>query len=502
MAKEVGPMRPAPRSTDSGLLPAVSRADDGSVADLRAIGPYRLLRLLGSGGMSEVYLAHDDKHGRQVAVKVLADRLMTNQSYVNRFLNEGRLGRELSHPNIVRALDFGRDAGTGKYFIVMDFIDGPAAQERLEQDSRLSIAESVCVVIDIARGLEQMHHHRYVHRDIKPGNIIIGTDGVARLIDLGVAKKLDDNHQLTALDQGVGTPYYMPWEQGLNSNIVDGRSDIFALGATFYHLLTGQVPFPGDDEVTIARHKNEGTFLPVRAHNRQFPSVLDTILDRMLAKDPRKRFATALDVVEALSASGLAQGTHLTDLEMPIYTPQPLAPTRADLKLAGEVDTPLESASEQLWMVKFQKPGDSAWYKVRGRTPEIARLYVEGVLPDEVYAARNPSKIFRRLKAYPEFRALDRPLMTGIDDTRHNPLRRPRQQRQQSAWRPYLGTLFTAALAAGLLCLFAVGMSRLMAYLQSTDSSADTPATLIAPTDSHVDTVKTKPNATVGPNGH
>jgi len=463
-------MCPVSRSPDSGIAPAASPATTGPVGNLRALGNYRLLRLLGTGGMSDVYLAHAERNGQLVAVKVLADRLMANQSFINRFLHEGSLGRELKHPNIVRALDFGRDAATGKYFIVMEYIDGPTAQERLEQEGRLTVADAALAIVDIGRGLEQMHHHGYVHRDIKPGNIIIGRDGTAKLIDLGVAKKLDNSSQLTALDQGVGTPYYMPWEQGMNSNLVDARSDVFALGATFYHLLTGQVPFPGDDELTIARHKNEGNYLPVRAHNRQLPAILDTLIDRMLAKDPRKRFGSALEVVETLSASGLTEGTHSSDLDVPIYTPQPLAPTRADLKSHAAVDTPLETGSEQLWLVKFKKPDDKSWRKVRGRTPEIAGLYLDATLPDDVYAARQPSKIFRRLKAYPEFRTLERPLLAGIEELKHNPLRRPRRSRcsSPSIWWHYLSTLFATLFISGLLCGFAYGITRLMDYLQTT----------------------------------
>lgn len=395
-----------PRDPDSAATaPAGKRAASGARGSLRALGQFRILRLIGLGGMSEVYLGYEAKSRRQVAVKVLADHLVNNHSFVNRFHQEGRLGRELTHPNIVKAFLFGQDAPSKKHFIVMEYVDGPTAQERLEKHGRLPLADAIRIIIDIARALEYLHHQRYVHRDIKPGNILIAPDGSAKLADLGVAKFLDNDHGLTTLDQHVGTPYYMPWEQGINACLVDARSDLFALGATFYHLLTGRVPFPGEDEERIAQRKEIGTYRSARHYVPSLPEGIDLILQRMLAHDPRRRFAAAGEVIEVLSAAGLIEGLTAADGETPVQ--QPLAPTRADLKSQAEVDTPIES-KEQNWVLKYQRPEDGTWRKMRGRTSEVVRLFEEGVIPDEVFAAREPSQIFRRLRAYPEFRGLAR----------------------------------------------------------------------------------------------
>lgn len=437
----------------------LAKAGDG--LNLRALGPYRILRSIGSGGMSEVYLGFDSRSRRQVAIKVLADHLVEKQSFVSRFEQEGRLGRSLTHPNIVKAHEYGRDEDSGKHFIVMEYVDGMTAQERLERDGRLPVHEATRLIIDIARALEYLHHNKFIHRDIKPGNILINADGHAKLIDLGVAKHIGDANNLTSHEHGVGTPYYMPWEQGMNSGLVDPRSDLFALGATYYHLLTGQVPFPGNDENAIAKLKHVGEFAPARRHIRELPASIDPILTRMMARHPKHRFRNALEVVEILSASGLADGTHTTEIQVPALIPQqPLAPTRADLPIQSDVDTPLESGDEQMWMVKFQSE-DKTWRKMRGRTREIVQAYKEGLLPAEVFAAREPARVYRRLMAYPEFRDLFQKAETP-PKKRGNRLREPRSGSSRLPWKPFLASLLFTGTLTLLLYSSAAAVLRLM----------------------------------------
>jgi len=444
----------APRVPDNAGKKTAANSRRG---DLRELGPYRILRLIAVGGMSEVYLAYDPKHRRQVAIKVLAEHLAPNMTFLNRFLREGKLSQELSHPAIVDGADYGRDTASGKYFIVMEFVDGPTAQDRLEKQGRFPVAEATRVILDIARALDYLHGEHFIHRDIKPGNILLAPDGSARLADLGVAKHLENSSSLTTLDQGVGTPYYMPWEQSLNACLVDPRSDIFALGATFYHLLTGHVPFPGDDENEIAQKKNRGVYVPATERRRSLPPFIDNILDRMLARDPRKRFSTAQEVVEVMTASGLADGRPVDDSDLHILEPQPLAPTRADLKSHVEVDTPLAPEQETVWLVKYQRD-DGGWRQVRGRTRELIMLFEEGALPDEAIAARETSKVFRRLKAYPEFRLVERKVVK-----RENPLRRPRGSAISGFARGILGSLVLTSSVILLLGISVAAIMRLLA---------------------------------------
>src|SRR5829696_7819808 len=145
----------------------------------------------------------------------------------------------------------------------------------------------------IVRVLAELHHRVYVHRDVKPGNILIAEDGRAKLADLGVAKLLSDSAELTSLDQGIGTPFYMPWEQTLNASLVDPRSDLFALGATFYHLVTGRVPFPGKSVQEVSLAKDDGSFTAARMINPGLPRSVDTILAKLLARMPKDRFQNA-----------------------------------------------------------------------------------------------------------------------------------------------------------------------------------------------------------------
>src|SRR5262249_2236095 len=158
-------------------------------------------------------------------------------------------GALLNHPNIVRNLTVGQDRATGKHYLVLEYVDGPSAHALLDRFGRLPVGDAVHVALDVARALEHAHSRNVVHRDIKPDNILITTSGVAKLSDLGLAKRTDEASHLTGARQGFGTPYYMPYEQAMNARLADGRSDIYALGATLYHLVTGEVPFPGSSHL-------------------------------------------------------------------------------------------------------------------------------------------------------------------------------------------------------------------------------------------------------------
>jgi len=446
-------------------MPENERPATGSGADLRLLGKHRILRSIGSGGMSEVFLAYDGTLRRQIAVKVLADHLSTNHTFVNRFEQEGRLSKQLSHPRIVKGYSYGRDKVSGRYFMTMEFVDGPTAQERLEKEGRFPLSAAVRIVIDIALALEYLHHQRYVHRDIKPGNILLEPDGRAKLADLGVAKFLEKDCGLTTIDQNVGTPYYMPWEQSVNSSLVDIRTDIFALGATLYHLVTGHVPFPGEDEAAIAKAKARGIYKPAREHDPALPALFDTILERMLARDPRKRFACARDLAEVLTASGLAEGRgEISNPDLSILIPQPLAPTRADMKTQSEVDTPLEPDDDQIWQVKFQREEDGEWRRLHGRTRDVVRRYEMGELPDQLFAAREPSRVFRRLKAYPEFRKVVHASRVIQAEREYvSPLRRPRRKPAPTAGWSWLDCVRALCLT-GFVALL-IGCSAILCRL-------------------------------------
>ena len=314
--------------------PTTSHAWDD---ELREVAGYRLLRSVGEGGMSRVFLSYDVASSSSVAVKLLADHLAHSREFVGRFYREARLSRLLNHRNLIRGLGAGFDPDAVKHYLILEFIDGPTAQTVLARELKFPIGVAVQVGIDIANALAFLHSRQYVHRDIKPDNILLHPEGVAKLADLGLAKRLNDDPHITSTQHGVGTSYYMAYEQALNADLVDGRSDIFSLGATLYHLLTGHVPFPGSTHEDVIREKEHDTSRPIRELNPDVPPVLAEIITRTLARDPRARIQTAAELVAALEATNLAS-------PIPSYGgagpsnpsgTQPEAPTRADLSSAN-----------------------------------------------------------------------------------------------------------------------------------------------------------------------
>jgi serine/threonine-protein kinase len=294
-------------------MPAPDRhanGTDGSTPhDDRAPGTiagFRLRRKIGEGGMSAVYQSYDVNTDRPVALKLLADHLAGQPEFVGRFYREARLSRVLEHPNIVQGYASGFDSEGRKHYLVMEFIDGPTAHGALAAQQQLPVGVVVRIGIDIAHALDFLHDRQYIHRDVKPDNILLHPDGVAKLADLGLAKRLNDESQLTSIHQGVGTSYYMPYEQAVNANLVDGRSDIFALGATLYHLLTGEVPFGGTTHDEVVREKWQDSFRPLRALNPIVPVVLAELIESTLACDPRERIQRAGHLAKALAATKLA----------------------------------------------------------------------------------------------------------------------------------------------------------------------------------------------------
>src|SRR5262249_43704901 len=243
---------------------------------------------------------------RQVAIKVMSDQLAGNQAYVDRFHREAKSGSRLNHPNLVRCIADGKDEATGKHYLVMEDVDGGSARTLIDRYGRRTIGDAVHITVDIAKALEHIHARNYVHRDIKPDNILITKSGVAKLADLGLAKCTDDATHLTALRQGFGTIYYMPYEQAINAKEVDGRSDIYALGATLYHLITGEVPFSGSSHLEIAENKLVGKFPTASLLNPDVTDELNLILEKMLAAKPGERYQTASELIVDLERSKLA----------------------------------------------------------------------------------------------------------------------------------------------------------------------------------------------------
>ncbi len=435
---------------------------------LRSLGEYRLLRLLGEGGMGFVYLGYHEGEGRHVAVKVLADHLASNQAYVDRFYREAKSGSLLNHSNIVKSITAGQDRATLKHYLVLEFVDGCSARVLLDRHKRLSVGDSVHVALDIARALEHAHSRNVVHRDIKPDNILITRSGVAKLADMGLAKRTDEASHLTAARQGFGTPHYMPYEQAINAKQADGRSDIYALGATLYHLVTGEVPFSGANHLEVVEKKGLGVFAPASTINPEVPPLLDEIINKMMESDPRDRYQTASELIIDLEHSRMASPVlSFADLDLALQDPTARAylaaaaePTRLDLNAPAAPNGAVE-----LWYLRYRGP-DGAWRKARATTPQIIRGLRGGKLPPGLEACREDEGDFKPLSQYSEFRkiaqrrarrpAKSKPRRPIIAAPVAAPAGLPHQRRR---WRFVIAgaAVLAAVMAMGLVLLYLRG---------------------------------------------
>ncbi len=423
--------------------------------ELHRLGRYRLLRKLGEGGMGAVYLGYLEGQASQVAIKVLNESLNSNQAFVDRFYREAKSGALLSHPNIVRSLNVGQDQATTLHYLVLEFVDGPSARELMDTRGPLPVGDAVHITLDVARALEHAHSRNIVHRDIKPDNILLSPTGTAKLSDLGLAKRIDEASHLTATRQGFGTTAYMPYEQAVNARKADGRSDIYALGATLYHLVTGQVPFPGENHLDVVEKKKVGEFVPAGELNAAVPRVLDQILARMLARDPQGRYQTASDLIVDLERSKLAARVPgYADPERALQDPvvrarltAPAHPTRLDLEGRPPPSTNGTSAdgngkAEAVWLLRYRnKSGRLS--KTRLRTEEVLERLREGRLPAAAEARRTPDDPFRPLQSFAEFKGVAAPKRS-----RRLPAAKPAAA---SRWLP-AGGIALAVMLLALLC--------------------------------------------------
>jgi serine/threonine-protein kinase len=266
------------------------------------LGKYKLLRHLGKGGMSQVYLAEHTLMRRKVAIKVLPANRVEDATYLERFRIEARAAAKLDDPNIVRAYDI--DVHEGKtHFIVMEYVEGQDLHQLVRDKGPLPYEKAADYIAQVARGLSHAHEMGLVHRDIKPANCLLDKNEVVKLLDMGLARLIDDEASLT-LDNNenvLGTADYLAPEQALNSHKADARADIYSLGCTLYFLLTGHPPFP-DGSISERLIKHQVEQAPSIYKDRpDAPSVLVNICNRMMSKKVEDRYQTAGDVAERLA---------------------------------------------------------------------------------------------------------------------------------------------------------------------------------------------------------
>ncbi len=264
----------------------------------RLDGRYELTELVGEGGMANVYRAMDVLDNRMVAVKVLKPEYSESEEFLRRFRNESKAIAVLSHPNIVKIYDMGFSDKI--QYIVMEFIDGITLKDYIDSERVLNWKDAVHFVIQILRALQHAHNRGIVHRDIKPQNIMLLTDGTIKVMDFGIAKFAREESR-TATDQAIGTVHYISPEQARGDE-TDAKSDIYSVGVMFYEMLTGQKPFDTDNPVSIAVMHMQNVPQRPRDINPNIPSGLEEIIMHAMEKDAKKRYQNAIDMIRDIEA--------------------------------------------------------------------------------------------------------------------------------------------------------------------------------------------------------
>lgn len=258
---------------------------------------YEIISRVGSGGMADVYKSMDHKLNRMVAVKILKAEFRQDTGFIGKFTKEAQAAAGLSHPNIVSVYDVGEDRGL--YYIVMELVEGITLKNYIMKKGKLSVKEATSIAVQVSLGLEAAHNQGIIHRDVKPQNIIISTDGKVKLSDFGIAKATNSN---TITANVMGSVHYSSPEQ-VRGGFSDAKSDIYSLGITMYEMVTGRVPFDGDTTVSIAIKHLQEEIIPPSRYTPDLPYSLEQIILKCTQKNPDRRYADMGELIEDLKRS-------------------------------------------------------------------------------------------------------------------------------------------------------------------------------------------------------
>lgn len=262
---------------------------------------YKIIGMLGKGAMAIVYKAKQISLNREVAIKILPKRFMQNPDYVTRFYKEGQAAAKLNHNNIVQAFDVG-EAG-GYHYFVMEYVKGKTIYDDLAAGKVFPENQAVEIIIQVARALKHAHSNGLIHRDVKPKNIMINTENIVKLADMGLARETSDIEAAkTEAGKAYGTPYYISPEQIRGEVDIDGRADIYGLGATFYHMVTGRVPFMDEDTTNVMRKHLKEPLVPPDHINTSLSAGVSEVIEIMMAKRKEDRYNDCGELLADLEA--------------------------------------------------------------------------------------------------------------------------------------------------------------------------------------------------------
>ncbi|MEZ6062603.1 MAG: serine/threonine-protein kinase [Planctomycetaceae bacterium] len=454
---------------------------------VRQVGDFSLVRKLGKGGMGEVWLARQVSLDRLVALKTLSKELAKKPDFVQRFLREARSMAKLDHVNVVKV--YAVDSFKGLHFAAIEYIDGASVQDWLNKLEKLPVADAVHIAIVTAEALQHAHDLTMVHRDIKPDNILLTSKGVVKVADFGLAKVLDEDVSMTQSGTGLGTPLYMAPEQARSAKTVDHRSDIYALGATLYHLLTGKLPYGGGTTLELIIAKETGKYTPAKQLRPEIPEKLDLIIDKMMMKEPAHRYKSCAEVSRDLLALGIhSPALTFIDGAVPNSVGMSGTPTTSSLaataigndtqdyrgrRIVDKSKSAAGKKTSRTWYVQYD---DDKKHTVVDKlsTGRVLKMINAGRLTPKARCKVSADGTYQPLAAFPEFRsAIEDQLAHRSERVRKEDMQTlyiqaDRDEKKRLRWRwirnKARGTvgaitllIWLACISAGLVALFFIG---------------------------------------------